>query len=75
MPGGLEDVGLTCVGLLARIATQAQVNVTTWHNDQARTGANTHEQVLTSANVNVNQVSTCTTGMCCMRMLLTMVRL
>lgn len=50
---------LACTGLLAGQmggpAAQAQVNVTTWHNDGARTGANTHEQVLTTANVNVNQ--------------------
>lgn len=50
---------LACTGLLAAQfvvpAAQAQVNVTTWHNDGARTGANTHEQVLTTANVNVNQ--------------------
>src|SRR3954468_9807514 len=42
-------------GLLLGISAQAQVNVTTWHNDPARTGANTHEQVLTTANVNVDQ--------------------
>ena len=30
----------------------AQVSVTTWHYDLARTGANTHETVLTPANVN-----------------------
>lgn len=46
---------LACMGLLAGLAAQAQVNVTTWHNDPARTGANTHEQVLTTANVNVDQ--------------------
>ena len=40
---------------LLATSTRAQVNVTTWHNDSARTGANTHEQVLTTASVNVNQ--------------------
>ncbi len=32
-------------------ACHAQVNVTTWHNDRARTGANTSETLLTPANV------------------------
>ena len=40
--------------LLASISIRAQVSVTTWHNDLARTGANTHETTLTTANVNVN---------------------
>jgi hypothetical protein len=41
--------------LLASIPIRAQeVNVTTWHNDLARTGANTQETTLTTANVNVN---------------------
>ena len=33
----------------------AQVSVTTYHNDIARTGQNTRETVLSPANVNVNQ--------------------
>src|SRR5262245_6094226 len=33
----------------------AQANVTTQHNDAARTGANTSETVLTTTNVNVSQ--------------------
>ena len=34
---------------------KAQVNVTTYHNDIARTGQNTSETTLAPANVNVNQ--------------------
>src|SRR6266550_5718833 len=33
----------------------AQANVTTQHNDAARTGANTNETLLTTTNVNVSQ--------------------
>jgi hypothetical protein len=36
-------------------ALQAQVNVTTYHNDNARTAQNTQETILTLANVNSGQ--------------------
>jgi len=35
-------------------ASQAQVSVLTWHNDNARTGQNLQETVLTPANVNAS---------------------
>ncbi len=38
--------------LSAALATVAQVNVTTYHNDNARTGQNTQETILTTSNVN-----------------------
>ena len=37
------------------IALQGQVNVTTYHNDNARTGQNTQETILTPGNVNSGQ--------------------
>ena len=41
--------------LLACASSQAQVDVTTWHNDLARTGVNAQETILTTQNVNTNQ--------------------
>jgi Legume lectin domain/Chitobiase/beta-hexosaminidase C-terminal domain len=40
--------------LVASISARAQVNVTTWHNDLARSGLNSQETILTTANVNVS---------------------
>ena len=38
--------------LLTAISSAAQVNVTTYHNDNSRTGQNTSETTLTTSNVN-----------------------
>jgi hypothetical protein len=46
--------GIVAVAVL-RIALQAQVNVTTYHNDNARTGQNLQETILAPANVNSDQ--------------------
>jgi len=50
-------VGILAVALFCSFSTvlQAQVNVTTYHNDNARTGQNTQETILTPANVNSGQ--------------------
>jgi outer membrane protein assembly factor BamB len=46
---------LACAGGFLCASVSAQVAVTTFHNDNSRTGANTHETILTPANVNVSQ--------------------
>jgi hypothetical protein len=43
---------LMIILLLARVPTQGQTPVTTWHYDNARTSANTTESLLTPSNVN-----------------------
>ena len=45
-------ISLLCI---LTTALQAQVNVTTYHNDTSRTGQNTQETILTPANVNSSQ--------------------
>lgn len=47
---------LSTAALLVFVAQVFSVTyVTTWHNDQARTGANTTEAILNPANVNFTQ--------------------
>src|SRR5580704_4500715 len=50
-------IGMLVVSLFCILTSvlQAQVNVTTYHNDNARTGQNTQEAILTPANVNSSQ--------------------
>jgi len=54
---GICQAGIAAVILVCIFNTmlQAQVNVTTYHNDNARTGQNTQETILTPANVNSGQ--------------------
>ncbi len=52
--GGWSKVVTVGFLLVASVSATAQVNVTTWHNDLARSGLNPQETVLTTANVNVN---------------------
>lgn len=49
---GFRPICASLLFLLAIPLTFAQVNVTTYHNDVARTGQNTQETTLTLANVN-----------------------
>ena len=49
---GIVAVALLCI---SPIALQAQMNVTTYHYDNARTGQNAQETILTPENVNVSQ--------------------
>jgi hypothetical protein len=54
---GTCRIGIVAVTLfwIFSTALQAQVNVTTYHNDIARTAQNTQETILTPANVNSSQ--------------------
>ena len=46
---------VTALVLLATLSAAAQVNVTTYHYDNGRTGQNTSETILTPSNVNSSQ--------------------
>ncbi len=62
-PRKFRSIGLMVVSLFCLVVShvifstvlEAQVNVTTYHNDNARTGQNTQETILTPANVNSSQ--------------------
>ncbi len=49
-----QSLAILCFCLTVQIVTRAQVNVTTYHNDNARTGQNTQETVLTTSNVSAS---------------------
>jgi PQQ-like domain len=49
---GLVRVGFSVLVLTWGVAGLGQVNVTTFHNDNARTGQNIRETILTTSNVN-----------------------
>ncbi|MGH9681326.1 MAG: hypothetical protein ACRD4Y_15370, partial [Candidatus Acidiferrales bacterium] len=57
--GMIFHAGMLLAALIALLCwtgpAQAQISVTTQHYDSARTGADTHETVLTPSNVNVTQ--------------------
>src|SRR5580765_1560231 len=53
IPGRQALMG-SLIAAMAGASSLAQVNVLTYHNDNARTGANTNETLLTPANVNAN---------------------
>jgi hypothetical protein len=50
---GVSPIVLTVLTIvLTTLPGLAQANVTTWHNDNGRTGQNTNEIALTTSNVN-----------------------
>ena len=53
--GTLRHVGFLAFCCIYGVILNAQVNVTTYHNDNSRTGQNTDETILTPNNVNSSQ--------------------
>ena len=52
--GGFSSRWILGLTVLAAACAWGQTKVTTWHYNNARTGANTTEKILTPANVNFN---------------------
>ena len=50
----VAKVATSLLAVLWTISTAAQVNVTTYHNDNGRTGQNTQETILKTTNVTAN---------------------
>ena len=56
LAGSIRKAAVAILGFaFLNCLTQAQVSVTTYHYDNARTGQNTQETILTPANVNSSQ--------------------
>ena len=53
-PNAALSVAAVLALLLNPVSSGGQVNVTTWHNDNWRTGQNTHETTLTTSTVQNN---------------------
>src|SRR5262249_7335148 len=53
--GIIRKMILACLVWICLSTAEGQVNVTTYHNDNSRTGQNTQDGMLTPANVNNNQ--------------------